>query len=106
MGLMGGQIVVNNIEPWRRAGKLEMSLRQDQEIRSDVRQPVEVTALDQRGRVATGQDTRTLGSTVCVYWAAPLLVLLSRDSVFVAFITNADTEAQIGQNTDPRPQST
>jgi hypothetical protein len=35
-----------------------------------------------------------------------ILVLLPRDSVFVAFITDAATEAQRGQSTDPRPQST
>lgn len=60
------QIVMNNIYPWRGSGKRENSLRQDQEIRSDVRQPVEGTALDLRGRVGRGQDTRILGSAVCV----------------------------------------
>lgn len=35
---------------------------------------------------------------------SPLLDLLSRDSVFVAFITDAATEAQIGQNADHRAQ--
>lgn len=39
-----------------------MSLRQDQEIRSDVRQPVEGTALDLRGRVGRGQDIAYLGA--------------------------------------------
>lgn len=34
------QIVMNNIYPWRGSGKWENSLRQDQEIRSDVRQSV------------------------------------------------------------------
>lgn len=55
MGLRGEQIVVNNIYPWRRTGKWEMNLRLDQEIRSTVRQPVEGTALDQRGQVGKGQ---------------------------------------------------
>lgn len=68
MEIRGEQIVMNNIYPWRGSGKRENSLRQDQEIRSDVRQPVEGTALDLRGRVGRGQDTRILGSSVCVEW--------------------------------------
>lgn len=62
MGLRGGQTVVNNIYPWRRTVKWEMNLKLDQEIRSNVRQPVEGTALDQRGQVGKGQIPTYLGA--------------------------------------------
>lgn len=79
-----------------------MSLRPEQEIRSDVRQPVDGTALDQRIQKAEVKTPHMCILGFTVYILAPL----PRDSVFVAFIKDGATEAQIGQNTDPRPQST
>lgn len=58
--------MVNNIYSWTRTVKWEVSLRPEQEIRSDVRQPVEGTALDQRRQKVEVKMPRTWERCLCI----------------------------------------